>query len=93
MYSINELLDSTFELIINLNDTFYHAADAYKIASYNMGLIVPVFEKYGRDAIVAYIALARGHDPLDRFVTDNFLASKKEISEITKIKLKWDNDD
>ena len=93
MYNLNDLLDSTFELIINLNDTFYHASDAYKISSYNMELIVPVFEKYGRDALVGYIALARGHDPLSRFVTPNFLSSKKEISEITKIKLKWDNDD
>lgn len=90
---VKRLLSDTFFIEINLNDTFYYAgADGYRMDSYNMEVILPLYGKYGRDALVAYVSLQRGHDPqIPQNVTQNFLAAKKEIEPLLpNIHFDWD---
>ena len=76
--------DSTFIFHINMNGTFYYAsADGAEIDGGDMIDLLPIIQKYGDDAMVAYEAIKRGHDPqIPQRVTKEFKAAKKEIKKI-----------
>lgn len=80
------LVESCFKMTVNLNDTFYYAsADAETIEDDDSEELIPYIKKYGHDAIVAYVAIKRDHDPIiPQHITKDFKAAKKELKELAK---------
>jgi len=78
------LLEDCVGIVMNLNDTFYYAsADAEEIYYEDLAQLEEVLDRYGYNAIVAYVALKRGHDPMvKRSLNDEFYRAKKEIEEL-----------
>jgi hypothetical protein len=81
---IERLLNCCFEVMINLNDTFhYSSADTDAINCEDLIEILPIFERFGNDALVAYVALKRGQDPtIPKRCTPEFQIAKAEIAEL-----------
>lgn len=79
--ALKMILEDTFELTLNMNDTFYYATgDCETLEGDDLLSILPVVQKYGTDALVAYVALKRGHDPtIPQNITKNFNLAKKEL--------------
>lgn len=62
--SYKSIVNSCFKLQVNLNDTFYWAtADIGEIDSCDISKILHIYQQCGRDTLVAYEAIIRGHDP------------------------------
>lgn len=78
------IIENAFDIYVNLSDTFFYAcADTDSISGEDYMNLVPLIEKYGFSAEVAYIALKRGYDPqVKRSLDDNFYKAKKEILNI-----------
>lgn len=83
--------DETLQLIfkdahavaINMNDTFYYAcADVACIDKTELEDLEPIVDKYGFDSFIAYEAIKRGHDPLDKFSSKNYKQAKNMIEKI-----------
>ena len=91
---LEKFIECFFELNINLNDVFHFAGgDSYSIASYNLAYILPIYRKYEFDALVAYVAIARGYDPdIPQHITTNFKKAKKEI-ELIQDKFYYEDDE
>jgi len=82
---LEKILSSCHSFAINMNDTFYYAcADSSQIDSGDMEDLLPIIDKYGFDAFVAYEAIKRGHDPqIPKNANDpKFKAAKQEILDI-----------
>lgn len=75
------LIKDSFELQLNMNDTFYYAtADVENMQAHDVKHILPLIQKYGHDAINAYVAVIRGHDPqISKRITEGYLKSKETI--------------
>jgi len=72
--------DDIFAITFNLNDTFYYAcADSSTIDIEDLEDLEPVIEKYSRDAIIAYEAIKRGHDPQVPMSIDNKFKEAKQM--------------
>lgn len=75
------LIDCSFGIDIALNDTWYYAcADSENIDSDDVPELIPYIEKYGYDAVLAYIAIKREHDPqIPDVISENFYKAKEEL--------------
>lgn len=75
------LFDESFSIAFNMNDTFYYACgDSSCIDKEDIEDLESLIEKYGREALIAYEALKRGHDPtIPEHVTKEFKQCKEEI--------------
>jgi hypothetical protein len=78
---LEKIIEDSFFIIINLSDTFYYAcADSEKIEGEDYIELIPLIEKYGYYAEVAYCAIKRGHDPQVKSVlTKEYYLAKDEI--------------
>jgi len=83
---LEKIVGNAFEISVNLSDTFFYAcADSETISGSDYLELVPLIEKYGFSAEVAYCALKRGYDPkVARSLDSNFYKAKDEIIEIIK---------
>lgn len=82
--TIKLIEENCLGIAFSMNDTFYYAcADISNIDFDELQDLESVIEKYGYDAIIAYEAIKRGHDPqIPQHITPEFLASKKMIEDI-----------
>lgn len=83
-----------FYLAINMNDGMYYAtADVEYISVEDLEIIIPVYDKYGWDTLLAYVAVLRGHDPgIPERITPAFKAAKIEIEKLKadgKLTMEW----
>ena len=69
--------DDKVSVWINVNDTFYYAADMEDIAIEDLPTLAYMYEHYDDDGIVAWVAKKRDMEPLEtKFEkTDNYLAA------------------
>lgn len=77
------LLNASFEIKFNMNDTFYWAsADRSIVMSEHLKKMLPILDKYGYYTIIAYEALKRGHDPEDDVEVKcaEYFEAKKEVA-------------
>lgn len=79
-----KILLSSYQITINLNDTFYYAcADSEEIDGDDIEEILPIFQKYGDDTLIAYVAVKRGHDPeIENHITEDFKSAKQELQRL-----------
>lgn len=78
------LFENSHGMALNMNDTFYYAcADFASIDTDELEDLEPVIDKYGYEAVIAFEAIKRGHDPqIPDVVTKEFKESKAMILNI-----------
>lgn len=67
-----------------MNDTFYYAsADGEDVPYDEWPRVKQIYEEWGQDGIIAWVALRRGHDPqIPQNVTNKFKAAKAALAKI-----------
>lgn len=77
--ALENLISYSFNLQINMNDTFHYACgDVGEINSEDALDLLPFIDIYGFDACVAYEAIKRGYDPeIPQHVSKEFLEVKQ----------------
>lgn len=75
------LIEGTFDLILNMNDTFHYAsADCESMPADDVETLLGVLSEYKHEALTAYAAVKRGYDPtIARLCTPKFYAAKEAI--------------
>lgn len=61
---LENIIENAFDISVNLSDTFHYAcADSETISGEDYLELIPLIQKYGYYAEVAYFSLKRGYDP------------------------------
>lgn len=83
---MEEILENAFEISINLNDTFFYStSDSESIYGSDYIDLIPLIQKFGYHAEIAYCALKRGYNPeISKCLTKEFFEAKQEISDMIK---------
>ena len=85
---LDTLLEGTYSVRANMNDTFAFACSDYEdIEADDVITMLPVIARYGRDALTAYAALKRGAEPIKcrcNHRIPRYFAAKDEIQDIRK---------
>jgi hypothetical protein len=79
----NLLTEQTFWLYLNANDTFdYATADAerFVICDENLDALIAVYERWGRDGVVAMMAHLRNRPPLAKLATPGYQEAREYLS-------------
>lgn len=74
--------DGSFVILLNMNDTFAWAtADAERMPTEDIKHVLPLYQKYGDDALNAYAAVKRNCDVMDhpKLRTDKYYAAKEAL--------------
>lgn len=67
-------------LSLNVSDTFYYAcADAEDISMSDLSILIPAWQKYGREAVIAYAAVKRDQPPLQELITPKYLEAREYV--------------
>lgn len=76
--ALENLINYSFNLQINMNDTFHYAcSDVCEIENEDALDLLPFINDYGFDALIAYEAIKRGYNPdIPQHVTESFLKVK-----------------
>lgn len=77
----NFIMKNCFWIDLNMNDAMYYAcADTERVSIDDLEKIIPLYDKYGWHALLAYVSVKRGHDPeIQKRFTQEFYAAKEEI--------------
>ena len=83
---LENILENAFQVYINLSDTFhYSCSDTEDISGEDYLELIPLIQKYGFYAEVAYCAIKRGYDPQVKSVlTKEYYSAKNEILDMIK---------
>jgi hypothetical protein len=75
--------DGKITIWLNVNDTFYTAADGESVPESDLELLASLNGNYGFDGVVAWVAKKRGMEPLEFKYkkTSNYLEAEKELNE------------
>lgn len=77
------VLDAASYVRLNVSDTFAFAtADVEMCMTEDLECMAQIIERYGRDALVAYVAVKRGVEPIDcrcHHKNPRYQAAKAEI--------------
>jgi hypothetical protein len=82
-----EIIKSSFNLSLNMNDTFdWACADSEDVDADDVVHIVPIAMKYGVDAtLLAYASVKRGYESsFKELLTDNYKAATRELKELAE---------
>lgn len=77
--ALENLIKFSFNLRINMNDTFHYAcADVCELSSEDALDLLPFIQSVGFDAVLAYEAIKRGYDPeIKDYISKEFLEVKQ----------------
>jgi hypothetical protein len=79
----NLLSEQVFWLYLNANDTFHYAtadAERFVMEESNLDKLIEVYERWGRDGVVALMASIRGDDPLPQLRTPAYQEAWEYLS-------------
>lgn len=76
-----KLVETSFWLALNMNDVFgFGCADAENMPVEDIKHVLPLFNQYGYDALLAYAAVKRGGDPLKQLRTIGYWDAKEKLN-------------
>ena len=78
------VFEDSFFVSLNMSDTFaWGCSESEDMEAEDVEEIIPLVQKYGRIALVAYAAVKRGYDPqLKNYRVDEYWAAKKEVEKM-----------
>lgn len=80
------LMNGAISVQLNMSDTFAFAtADGEEMDMMDFDKMIPLILKYGYDALVAYVAVKRGQEPIDcscNHKNERYCAAKAEIEKM-----------
>ncbi len=76
------LIEHSFWIHLNANDTFYYAsADATQVELHDLPKLIEMYDMFGDDGVLAFQAHLRNEQPLKQLITNGYKKAKAYIKD------------